>query len=402
MVKTGVQPGRSMSQPHEPISAAVFERMDAKARQVIERRFRVRLTTNQSGESQQAAWDVYQNTTVKILEILNSGAPIQDPEGYAATLARNRCYDYWRDHSPDWYDLKGRLYRFLGKQPMWTRWKTDELKGWVCSPAAIKNKPMAEGRLVTELLEKPRRINARALPKTDVFQNLDAKDWDRLLTGVFDFLGGPLRLDELVSIAGVLFGVRGSRELAFEDLSPDPEGGRAWEPPGETPDTLDRMVIREQLSRLWAEIKSMPRRWAIPFLLNPPSLRGGAAKPRNRDGASEAAKPERGEIEVFTANGLTTVAELAGVVGFNDRQYALLWASLGVESRGGPALDVVPDAQMRFGVIWNFLPLDDDLIARLMELESSQKVINLRTVAKNHLAKVLIEFAASKKSGGAG
>ena len=50
------------------------------------------------------------------------------------------------------------------------------------------------------------------------------------------------------------------------------------------------------------------------------------------------------------------MAELAGIVGFNDQQYSILWASLGVEKRGGPPLDVVPDAPMRFGVIWNFLP----------------------------------------------
>ena len=264
--------------------------MDAKARQVVERRFRVRLGTNQSSESQQAAWDVYQNTTVKILEILNSGAPIQDPEGYAATLARNRCYDYWRDHSPDWYDLKGRLYRFLGKQPMWTRWTIDELKGWICAPAAIKNKPMAEGRLVAELLEKPRRINARALPKTDVFQNLDAKDWDRLLTGFFDFLGGPVRLDELVSIAGVLFGRAADRvnwhlRICLPIRKPAAPGNL----PGETPDTLDRMVIREQLNRLWTEIKTMPRSLGDSVPAESAVLlarRSGevAAKPRRRRG----------------------------------------------------------------------------------------------------------------------
>jgi hypothetical protein len=105
---------------------------------------------------------------------------------------------------------------------------------------------------------------------------------------------------------------------------------------------------------------------------------------------------------VFTASGLTSVSELAGIVGFNEHQYAVLWTALAIEKRGGPALDVLPDPQMRFGVIWNFLPIDDELIARLMELESSQKVINLRTVAKNHLAKVLIEFTAMKKVEGSG
>jgi hypothetical protein len=53
---------------------------------------------------------------------------------------------------------------------------------------------------------------------------------------------------------------------------------------------------------------------------------------------------------------------------------------------------------MRFAIVWKHLPLDDDLIARVMGLESSQKVINLRMVAKTHLAKTL----AAKKIGAGG
>jgi len=382
-----------MSQP-QPDTAVLFARMDAKARQVIERRFHVRLDSAQSTELQQAAWDVYQNTTIKLVEALQGGAEIGDPDGYAATIARHRCYDYWRDHSPDWYELKGRLYRFLGKQPAWTRWKTDELRGWICGPSARPPHPLAEGSKIAALLEKPRRIAATALPKIEIFQRLEASDWDRLLTGIFDYLGGPLRLDELVSICGVLFGVKGARELAFDDLSPDPEGGRAWEPPGQEPDTIDKLVLRQQIALLWAEVKTMPKRWLQPFLLNPPTMKGGQSRrPRVRGGPigsnAEPAKAERGEIEVFTALGCTTVAEIANLVAFNDQQYSLLWGELGIERGGGPALEALPDAAMRFGVVWSWLPLEDDLIARVMGLESSQKVINLRLVAKNHLAKVL-------------
>lgn len=386
-----------MSQAFPADTAALFERMDAKARQVIERRFHVRLNSNVSSESQQAAWDVYQTATVKLLEALRSGVEIADPEGYAARTARNRCYDYWREHSPDWFDLKGRLYRFFGKQPAWTRWNTAEPKGWICGPAAIRNSPLAESHRVAALLDNPRRISSRALPKREVFQQLDAADWDRLLTGIFDYLGGPVRMDELVSIAGVLFGVRGSRVLAFDEMSPAGEDGPKWEPPAPPAATLDRLVIREQLARLWAEIKTMPKRWVIPFLLNPPSIKGGQAKSLRNRGGAEPAKPERGEIEVFTANGLTTVSEIAALLGFDDAQYSYLWGTLAIEAQGGPPLAALPDPVQRFGVIWSLLPVDDEVIAGLMALESSQKVINLRTVAKNHLARILLAGTDVKK-----
>jgi hypothetical protein len=43
------------------IQGQLFVQMDAKARDVIEKRFGVRLDSMQSSEKQQAAWDVYQN-----------------------------------------------------------------------------------------------------------------------------------------------------------------------------------------------------------------------------------------------------------------------------------------------------------------------------------------------------
>jgi hypothetical protein len=47
------------------------------------------------------------------------------------------------------------------------------------------------------------------------------------------------------------------------------------------------------------------------------------------------------------------------------------------------------------------LPLDDGLIAKIMALESAQKVINLRMVARTHLAKTLIDSGIPEKRGGA-
>jgi hypothetical protein len=60
-----------------------------------------------------------------------------------------------------------------------------------------------------------------------------------------------------------------------------------------------------------------------------------------------------------------------------------------MEQQGEPPLEAVPDARLRFAMIWPRLPLEDDVIARVMGLASGQKVINLRMVAKNHLAKAL-------------
>jgi hypothetical protein len=339
--------------------------MDAKAREVVEKRFGVKLDSTQSGEKHQAAWDVYQNAAVKVVKAVTGVGTIDDPASYAATIARNSCRDYWRIRNPGWADLKGRLSRFFRKQPAYALWETDAQRGWICGPANWRNKPVAEGSRVSALIEQPRRIRMAAFPKTEVIEHLDASAWDRLLQGFFEYLKGPLRLDDLVSIAGVLFGVKGSREMAFDELATG-EDGPSWEPPAPEPRQDAMAAIREQLAKIWSELKSMPQRWVLPFLLNP-----------------------HGEIDVFTMNGIATIGEIAALVGLSDLQYVILWRELSVVAAGGPPLEAVPDSKLRFAVIWNLLPLEDGTIARVMGLESGQKVINLRMVAKTHLAKAL-------------
>lgn len=373
----------------------LFAQMDAKVRDIIEKRFGVRLNSSQSSEKHQAAWDVYQNATVKTLKAINAGSRIDNPASYAATIARNSCRDYWRIHNPGWADLKGRLSRFFRKQPSYGLWGTEELQGWICGPAAWKDKPLAEGNRVSALVDQPRRIHRGALPKTEVMEHLDATQWDVLLQGFFEYLGGPVRLDDLVSIAGVLFGVKGSREMAFDELaSGDGEEVRTWEPPARERPAEIGLAIRDQLRMLWEHLKNMPKRWVVPFLLNPPVMKGAQGrKPRRRfpEASEEPESADRGEIEVFTANGIATMGEMEAIIGFRDEHYALLWRELDVPGRGGPPLETISDAHLRFAVIWKLLPIEDHVIAKAMGLDSAQKVINLRLVARNHLAKVLVD-----------
>jgi hypothetical protein len=395
------------------LESGTFAEMDQKAREVIEKRFGVRLDSAQSSERFQAAWDVYQNATVKILKALanenesGGAARLQDPLGYATVIARNSCRDFWRVHNPGWAELKGRLSRFFRKQPAYAMWSIDEQTGSICGPAGWKNRAVAPGAKVSELIENPRRVQASYLPKIEVIQGQDAPAWARLLDGFFDYLGGPVRLDELVSIAGVFFGVRGSREMAFDELARGADG-HVWDPPAGEPRADAVLAIREQLRKVWTELRSMPKRWVMPFLLNPPVMKGSGRRMRFRParGADDAAtnatstdhgparpgvidKPDRGEIGVFPSAGIASINEIESLVAFKQEQYALLWSRLEVEAHGGPPLASVSDPHERFAVIWDRLPLEDEVIAAVMGLDSGQKVINLRMVAKNHLAKAL-------------
>src|ERR1700689_1171014 len=158
----------------------LFAEMDARAREVVEKKFRVRLESAQSSENQQAAWEVYQNATLKLIKAIGSGVNFGDAKGYAATVARNSCRDYWRLHNPGWADLKGRLSRFFRKQAGYELWGVEEMHGWICAPRGWRDKPMADGGRVSALIEQPRRIRSAALPKTEVMERLDATAWDLL------------------------------------------------------------------------------------------------------------------------------------------------------------------------------------------------------------------------------
>jgi hypothetical protein len=323
---------------------------------------------------------------------MRGGAVILDPKAYGAAVARNSCRNFWRGQNPGWADLKGRLSRFFRYQPNWASWEMADQLGKVCGPANWQDQAMAAGNRVAALLDRLRRIESSALPRSEIVAQLDATDWDRLLRGFFDFLKGPVRMDDLVSIAGVLFGVRGSRQMSFDEAGgADDEDGRAFDPPEFKPLVEQTLAMQQVMEILWAEIKSMPKRWLVPFLLNPPVAKGSAGKRvRDRNPSGEEAKaPDRGEVALFVNNGVATIAEIAALVGLNADQYATLWRELQMEQQGEPPLEAVPDARLRFAMIWPRLPLEDDVIARVMGLASGQKVINLRMVAKNHLAKAL-------------
>lgn len=401
----------------------LFAEMDAAAREVVERRFGVRLDSHQSSQKLDAAWDVYQNTSVKLMTAIRNRARIDNPRAYGATVARHTCCDHWRHESPEWTELKGRLRAFFKAQSPWALWDNLDQLGPMCAPAEWRDKPMAEGERVAALLDRPRRIEESALPASTTISALKSNDWDRLLQGFFKFLRGPVRLDDLVSITGVLFGVMGSRFLAFNEIGGPEEDGPVFDPASSEPSIEGEYAMREIMLLIWAELKTMPKRYVVPFLLNPPVPKGlpttrirnkqakgksGAVEVTTADEAEEpleaevektkAARPERGEVLLFVKNGAATATEIGAMIGFSADQFATLWRELQIEAKGGPPLEAVPDAKLRFAIVWNYLPLEDRVIARVMGLATGQMVINLRNTAKDLLARML----RSKKIGAGG
>ena len=127
--------------------------------------------------------------------------------------------------SPEWFEIKGRLFRFLGTHPGWTRWQDAESGTWNCSQERDRDRDLSRDARIAAIVHDPRSIPSRSMPEQHAFADVTAAGWNRLLLGIFTYLGGPAHLDDVVTIASVLLRLPGAAALptgsrvAFPDPS---------------------------------------------------------------------------------------------------------------------------------------------------------------------------------------
>ena len=85
-------------------------------------------------------------------------------------------------------------------------------------------------------------------------------DWDTLFDSIFQTLGAPAELDELVNAVAPLVGSVDAVEAAKKR---EDEGGRdaIVDTPSPEPEPDVKVWIRLQLQRLWLEIGQSDNRW---------------------------------------------------------------------------------------------------------------------------------------------
>jgi hypothetical protein len=160
-----------------------------------------------------------------------------------------------------------------------------------------------------------------------------------LLTTIFDYVGGPVAFDDLVSVVAALLQVKDEPTASTEE-----EAGGVEIASGT--DVAWQVEKRIFLERLWQEVRELPRAQRAALLLNLREADGG------------------GCLALFPATGVATLRQIADALEFSAEQFAELWPQL---------------------------PLDDATIARLLEL-TRQQVINLRKSARERLARRLKGF----------
>lgn len=275
--------------------------------------------------------------------------PIQNFSAYAAAAAYRACADYLRALYPQRHSLRNKLRYFLSHQTGLALWETPEGE-WLCGRRGWQDLPRdsergggpagavgaTRGRLYQELREDPRRAAERALPGADP----QATGMEGLLPALFDYVGEPVELDDLVAALAEVWGVREQQQA--EPAREGDEGPAGVELLAATqPDLADELSQRLYLARLWQELLELPVRQRAALLLNLRDAQGASA------------------VELFVITGVASPRDIAGAVGLGAEEFAALW---------------------------NGLPLEDRTIAELLGA-TRQQVINLRKCARERLAR---------------
>ncbi len=257
---------------------------------------------------------------------------IRDLRGYAAVVATHSCHRYLRRKHPQRHILKNRLRYLLTRQRGFAVWE-DEAGQLVTGFAARRgDSGSARAEQLASMTSDPVSFIPPDLLRRDGQLSRTAE----LLVVIFDQLGSPVALDDLVTLVAKLWGVVDSEEGDEEALAraPDTRAG------------ADKALEQcDYLRRLWSEILLLPARQCTALLLNLRDEQG------------------RGCITLLPLTGIAGMRQIAGAMGL-------------------PAVQLAE--------IWSELPLDDTRVAERMGL-TRQQVINLRKSARARLARRMRE-----------
>jgi RNA polymerase sigma factor (sigma-70 family) len=255
-------------------------------------------------------------------------SPIESLESYAATVAYSLCARRHRLRHPERARLKNRLRYVLGRDSRFALWDVPG-EGLHCGLARWRSRkpdPSARARLSEIARDEARWPKSWRSPP-----DVDRADPAPLTGEIFDEAGGPIELEELVSLVASVWRIdrippRDSFErldrVAAADLAPEV--------------AIDRKRFAE---RLWAEIQELPLRQRMALLLNLRDARGAAM------------------LWVFPAVGVASLRAIAGALELSLEEFSRLWGRL---------------------------PIDDHAIAERLGCER-QQVINLRMSARKRL-----------------
>lgn len=184
-----------------------------------------------------------------------SARPCKDFRSYVAALTHNACNDYLRQMYPARARFYKQLRDLLRAHPDFAIWRAEDENDrgdWVCGFDGSQAGKVASRSMdwLRQSCEDPRTISEALAPGTDIH----LMELDDLVAAIINHAGGPIHLDDLVSI---IADIRGVKDLPAIPFDSDEEG-----PAQNLSDSRIRidtlMEMREPLKLFWAGLRQLP------------------------------------------------------------------------------------------------------------------------------------------------
>jgi RNA polymerase sigma factor (sigma-70 family) len=330
----------SAEQVDESLTRIVQSHVEPIIKGIIRYKLHLR---SQDAWQQAEADDLYQESIAQLLEALRQlkerpeSHPIADLRGFAAVIAHRTCSRWMRRQFPERHAVKTRLHYLLTRHRSFALWQ-DRSARWTAGFTAWRGQEaVADAAQLERVSDHPQVLSEiESLKANKARGGLPA-----VLAAVFNCVGGPVELDDLVALLGSLLKIRDQPVRSLDD-----SGHNIRFTPATEPDVAWQVEKRIFLQRLWEELRQLPKNQRAALLLNLKDAEGGSC------------------IALFPVTGVATLHQLAEV------------------------LEISAD---RFAVLWNELPLEDSKIAELLGL-TRQQVINARKSGRERLTRRLKGF----------
>jgi RNA polymerase sigma factor (sigma-70 family) len=266
-------------------------------------------------------------------------------ESYVATAAFNACSSYLRRKYPARSRLRDRLRYILSHHERLAIWQPEK-REWLCGFASWSKQRRSQrsSDRLRRLRADPHSINyfSDSVPQ--------GRDILRLVKAVFDFVGAPIALDDLVDVVGDILGANDKTvsgepddllDAAIDEIGPDTESLFA-----------ERIYKQAYLKQVWKEICELPPEQRAAMLLNL----------KERDGSDITL--------IFVSSGVATISQMAEALDMSIEEF----------------LD-----------LWKRLPLSDEEIAIRLGTRV-QRVASLRQSARRRLSRRMDMYEQQKSS----
>ena len=230
-------------------------------RQVLRQRLRLYVSAQGVNESNHDAEDLYQEAMTRVIQALHADqrslATIENFDRYVGRVASNICVDFLRSKYPKRARLKDALRDVFRRHTDLVSWRyQNEI---LCGVAAWRN---TERRAVSayDVDTKLGTFLSTCFADEDVM----AIPLSRIVAELFDWIGGPVQIDVLVTMVAYVLDIEEHRIESFDDRAADEFEVNFR---GSTRSTALDIETNEVLGRLWHIVKQLPPKQRDAFAL---------------------------------------------------------------------------------------------------------------------------------------